>query len=309
MHKRALAVLALLVGSLLIMPVTTASAAGWGGSDNPDWNNTATGVNNAHRCAGWTNRTFSGSLVGQDGLAVNATIGFNLRDAHGNNIDLATGCAVSGYGAIVQLNHYISWSGAKIGSVQRDSKGAAQGAVSANWVLSHLPANVTNIWIETYVRSYTGSPCGMRCAGTGNVTKYGRTNRREVKIAFPQAVVHLTAPTTPAYGGQTGSIMVRLVNRLNQPMNYNTCNGTTVTRSCVQVNAWSTYTPEGHVTEGWGSGGKVAAATWKVLSLASNQGYKARFDYIGSTGRLVGRYEGYTKVFYNYTIHLTVRVP
>jgi hypothetical protein len=299
----------LVTGTLMVIPATTASASGWGGGDNPDWNNTATGINDGNRCAGWTNRSMTGTLTGQDGLAVNATIGFDFRDAQDRNIDLASGCVTSGYSTIVQLNHYVSGVGARAGSMQYDAQGQAKGAVNAGWSLQHLPANVTNVWIETYVRAYTGSPCGMGCAGNASLGKYGWTNRRQVKIVYPQPVLRLVAATTPRFGGSTGAIEVTLANLQGQKMDYQACNGTTIKRSCLQLHAWSTATPEGQILQGWGAGGKIGTAYWRLDSLASGQPYKVRFAHIGANGLQVATYQGMTRSYPGYVSKLTVRTP
>ncbi|MDQ2849113.1 MAG: hypothetical protein M3Y77_22920 [Actinomycetota bacterium] len=267
--------------------------------------NTATGVNSAHRCAGWTNRSMVGTLKGADGLAINATIGFDMKDAQNRTIDLATGCLASGYSTIVQLNHYTSATGARIGSPAKDVKGAARGTVSASWALSHLPANVTNVWIETYPRAYTGSPCGMSCAGTSNTGKYGRTNRRQVKISPAVTTVNLVAAMTPKYGGTTGNIQATLVNAHGGGANYPSCAG--VAKSCAQVYTWSTSIPEGAKLEGWGGAGKISTTTWEMDSLASGTSYVVVVTVCDAKGRC-HEFRANTIVYRNYTSRLSIHV-
>jgi hypothetical protein len=305
MSKRSLPLLLCLSAAIVLGTAIPAGAYGWGGRDNPDWNDTASGVATG-RCSPITNRTLSGTLLGDDGLGLNATIGFNMVDDKGRNIDLATGCPVYGYGAIVQLNHYVGYRGQAVGSIQHDARGVPQGPVTAGWTLSHLPASARVVWIETYTRAYTGSPCGMRCAGVSDVRKYGWLNRREVPVT--SGPVHLVAPRTPAFGGHTGNIEARLVDSAGRVQDPVGCWAPAVTRHCVQVHTWSMNSPEGSQIQGWGAGTRFAPGSWRFPSLASGQRYKIRLDFIDSAGRLSRRVQAYTAVHPGYTSHLSIRI-
>jgi hypothetical protein len=305
MSKRSLIPFLGLSAAIVLGAAAPAAGYGWGGRDNPDWNGTATGVA-AGRCSPMTNRSLAGTLVGDDGLGLNATIGFNMIDDKGRNIDLATGCPVYGYGTIVQLNHYVGDQGQRLGSTQHDARGAARGPVTAGWRLDHLPASARVVWIETYTRSYTGSPCGMRCAGTAGVRKYGWVNRRQVPVTA--GPVHLVAPRTAAFGGSTGTIEARLVDRAGRVQDPVGCAAPAITRRCVQVHTWSMNSPEGARIQGWGAGTRFAPGRWRFAGLAPAQRYKIRLDFIDAAGRLSRRVQAYTVVHARYTSRLSIRL-
>ena len=281
--KRILLALTLLLGMLLVLPTASANASA--ADQNPQNGNAADGKNPApKRCAAMTNHKVSGTLVGQDGLGINATIGFDMKDAQGRQINLA-GCPDTGYTTVLQLNHYIGGHGAKLGAIQHDVKGVTKSAVTKNWYLYNLPANAAVVWIETYPRHYTGSPCDMACAGAGDTTKYGRTNRREVPInKSTNTIINLTAPTAPIYGGTTGAIQVKVLNLAGKAVNVASCN-TNVTKNCIAAHAWSVSTPEGRITQGWATGERNSTTTYKFSTLASGQKYTVWMDYANPAGK------------------------
>jgi hypothetical protein len=309
MLKKLLLAALLVVASMTVVPQISASASGWGAAGgNPQYDNTADGRTPiAHRCSPISSRQFAGDLTGQDGKGVNATIGFNLVNAAGQTIDLG-GCVAYGYSAIVQLNHFVGFAGQTMGSVQHNVKGVAEGRVDSRFSVAYLPANATAVWIETYTRAYTGSPCGMNCAGEPDERKYGWTNRRVVPVS---TYVHLTAPTTPAYGGTTGNIQARLENSSGQVTDPAHCGGTRNT-NCVQIYTWSTFSPEGHVVEGWGAGDRYGVGQYRFVSLASGvaagQPYKIRVTFINGNGAAYRQIEAYTKVWRGYTSNLSIHI-
>lgn len=276
--KRILLALVLLLGTLLVIPAASANASAL--DQNPNNGNAADGANPiGKRCAAMTGATLRGTLTGQDHLGINATIGLDMKDAQGRAIDLG-GCPTAAYTTVLQLNHYINGHGAKLGTVMHDVKGVAQGTVGNTWYVYHLPANAAVVWVETYPRHYTGSPCGMTCAGEGDTSKYGRTNRREVPVTQS---INLWAPTVPIYGGTTGAIQVKILNSAGNGVNIAACNNT-VTRNCISAHAWSVATPEGRITQGWATGTRNSTTTYKFAALAAPQKYVVWVDYANAAG-------------------------
>jgi hypothetical protein len=224
-----------------------ASAGGTGSStlSNPSLGDTASGRSDIPRCSPMTTRSFTGTITGADGLYPDVTIGFDVKDKQGRNVDIADGCRKYGYSAIVQLNHYIDGQGAAPGTMQYNTATkyiprTSQGLVSDTFTLENLPADADNVWIETYSRAYTGSPCGRRCAGVLDNSKYGQINRRAVKLSTGH--ITLTLPLTPAFGGRTGQLDLRLVGAHSA--------GVTIDK----VYAWS-MAPDGKFkNQGWGIG-------------------------------------------------------
>ncbi len=304
MNKRlGTVVLTILIAMLLGSSIEANAASG---RDNPDWNNTSVGVSTG-RCTAMTNRSLVGTLKGDDGWGVNATIGFDIKDSQGRQIDMATGCLTTGYSAIVQLNHYVGYLGAKIGQMQHDTKGHNEGAVSPNWSLSHLPANADTVWVETYIREYTGSPCGMRCAGDGNRGKYGDTNRRAVKLGSGTTTMNLIAPSTPKFGGTDGNIRITFLNHLNKPF-YAGHQCGQVSKICISMHAWSQNNPEGAKVQGWGSGSIISpAGIWQINSLAGNQPYKILVDFYDGSGNKYKQDVAYASVSNGKTTMLSMK--
>lgn len=209
------------------------------------------------RCAPMTSRKITGTLTGKDGLGLNATIGFDLVDGAGHEIDARTGCAASGYGALLQLNHYIGGHGAAVGSTMTSAQGQSEGVVDPTFGIFNLPSNVKTVFVETYTRTYTGSPCGLTCAGTVDTSKYGFVNRMFLPVA-KASNLKLIADTTKAFGGDTGSIQV-----------YVPSGGG------ASVHAWS-MAIKGNVTdEGWGTGvqSRTNPHLYTIPALSPNQEY------------------------------------
>ena len=235
---------------------TLVTAAGPAGAANgvagPTLNAASSG-----RCAPATTRNIAGTLTGKDGLGLNATIGFDLLDGSGRHIDARTGCTASGYGAILQLNHYISDLGAPIGSEMTSAQGQDEGPVSPDFSINDIPSNVKTVFVETYTRKYTGSPCGLPCAGATSNYKYGNVNRMFLPVAKTGGL-DLIADTTKKFGGDTGSIQVSVP-----------------TTGKVSVHAWS-MAIKGNVTdEGWGTGSQSSSNRhlWTISGLSPNQDY------------------------------------
>jgi hypothetical protein len=229
---------------------------------NPLKGNTL-GASTSGRCAAMTNNKIAGTLLGADGYAVNATIGIDLEDSHGRQVDARTGCAASGYGALLQLNHYIGADGAPLGTMQvaapgRFSPARNVGLVDPTFAVTNLPANVSKVFIETYTRRYTGSPCGLVCAGVTDNSKYGNVNRMFLTPGRATANLKLVADETPAFGGITGSIEFYI---------HNT--------SIAHLHVWSMSIKGNLKDEGWGTGvqNTVNRHLWTVTGLSPNQDY------------------------------------
>jgi hypothetical protein len=131
-------------------------------------------------------------------------------------------------------------------------------------------------------------------------------NRREVPVTA--GPVHLVAPRTPAFGGHTGNLEARLVDRNGRIQDPVGCRAPAVTTHCVQVHAWSLNTPEGSKIQGWAGGTRFAPGYWRLASLASGQRYKIRLDFIDSAGLLSRRVQAYTAAYPGYTMHLSIRI-
>lgn len=232
------------------------------------------------RCAPMTTRKIAGTLLGKDGLGLNATIGFDLTDGSGREIDATTGCAASGYGAILQLNHYVGAHGAPVGSEMTSAKGEDEGPVDPSFGLFNIPANVKQVFVETYTRGYTGSPCGLGCAGTVDVSKYGFVNRMFLPVGAASKL-KLVADTTKPYGGDTGSIQV-----------YVPSGGR------VSMHAWS-MSVKGNVTdEGWGAGvqSRSNPHLWTIPALSPGQEYTIIVDGYAQIYHIKVRKNAVTKV-------------
>jgi len=246
------------------------ASAGSGVSGNPSFGSSAGGSSGS--CSANTGRVLAGTLTGQDGLALNATIGFDMLDSHGRKINLDTGCVTTGYSTVVQLNHYISGRGAPVGTPMTSAASKYipakdEGVTTTHFRITGIPAAVTNVWIETYPRSFNGSPCGLTCAGPLDNTKYGQSNVRALPLHSGTTTVSLTAPTTKAFGGSTGSIKMRLVH-----------NGHLV--GADHVYAYSTGKNLVRL-QGWGIGRAQGDGSYLVPALASNQPYVV-WSYFGN---------------------------
>ncbi len=216
-------------------------------------------------CAARTSRSLSGTVYGQDGRDVNASVGFDVLDAAGRPIHTDPGradygCAKAGGYSVPQtyVNHFVGYQGAAPGTVMKDGTRTTRA-----WRLGNLPANAATVWVEAYSRGYTGSPCkdskGNWCFNGTDVRKYGYANL--IKIPVGAQGVRVVLPTTCAFGGTAGSITGRGVDAAGRPVTLK------------QVYAWSERSwnaaPGLH---GWASH-KPTTATYALRSLAAGQTY------------------------------------
>lgn len=227
---------------------------------NPTGGNTATGFADGPRCAPLTSRSLRGVVLGSDGRAVNATIGFDVLDSARRKIDVGTGCPSGGaYGAIVQLNHWVGAQGAAVGSRMVDDRGRDRGVVDGHFAVLRLPANAAHVYIEVWTRGYVGGACGLSCAGPVDTSRYGFVNRRELVPGPATTSLHLTAPLR----SQTGDILL------------------TLNRPATEVLAFSQI-PDGSMRlQGWGVGVPVPGSggrAFRVPALAAGQPYVVQVD-------------------------------
>ena len=216
-------------------------------------------------CATRTTRSVTGTITGQDGRDVNASVGFDVLDAVGRpiNTDPASpgyGCAKSGGYSVPQtyVNHFVSYQGAAPGTVMPDGRRTQRA-----WTLGNLPSNAATVWIEAYSRGYAGSPCkdsrGSWCFNPTDVRKYGYANK--IKVPVGTRGVRVVLPTTCAFGGTAGSIVGRGVDAAGRRVTLR------------QVYAWTEASwnaaPGVH---GWGAS-KPASDLYVLRSLAAGQRY------------------------------------
>jgi len=238
---------------------------------NPGSGATASGVAGTGRCAPLTSRAISGTLRGQDGRYLGATIGLDALDARGRKIDLRTGCPSGGaYAAVVQLNHRVGGQGAVPGSAEAARGGNDGGSAGDAFAFQGLPANVTQVFLETYVRGFTGSPCGLSCANPTTTDRYGWVNRRFLRPGTTG--LRLVAPLTPRYGGGTGQIVVHTSAAATQVLAF--CDDRDGTRKM----------------QGWAIATTGDRRTWTLPALAGNQHYVIDVVHGGSEAHKEGVY-------------------
>lgn len=216
-------------------------------------------------CATRTTTSISGSVYGQDGLDVNASVGFDVLDKAGKPINTDPtradyGCAKAGGYSVPQkyFNHFVGYQGAQPGTVMKDGNRTTRA-----WRLGDLPSNAHTVWIEAYSRGYTGSPCkdskGNWCFNLTDVRKYGYANL--IKIPVGTQGIKLVLPTTCGYGGTAGSIVGKGVDAAGKPVTLK------------QVYAWTEASwnaaPGIH---GWAAH-KPTTPTYALRSLAAGQRY------------------------------------
>ena len=137
-------------------------------------------------CSTLTDQSIAGNLTGDDGQAVNAVIGFTFVDEFGYRLDIR-GCRLQGdaYGRVFHLNSNLP------------ATGAAQTSTTSNYFwIDRIPANVKEVWVETYPK------------GPNGVTDYSHyTGVYQPKVAPGTMNLNLHLPVTCAAGGRTGAIV------------------------------------------------------------------------------------------------------
>lgn len=137
-------------------------------------------------------RVVSGTIYGSDGRAVDAFLGFDLKDASNRTIDkngcLATSCGLHGYGITLRVN----------GTVP--ATGAAPAGHTVSWSIT-VPSNTAHMFIEVY-------PFSSGTYGHTDESRYGHSYRRNLAIPYP-ARINLRLPLICSQGGTTGAISGR----------------------------------------------------------------------------------------------------
>jgi hypothetical protein len=138
-------------------------------------------------------RTVTGTILGSDGRAVDAFLGFDLKNSSGQTIDkngcLATRCGLHGYGITLRLNGDVPATGAA------DRTGHA-----TQWTIT-VPSAATRVFIEVY-------PFSPGTYGKTDESRYGHSYRRNVAIPYP-ARINVRLPLICSQGGTTGAIAGR----------------------------------------------------------------------------------------------------
>ncbi|GAC1441258.1 MAG: hypothetical protein NVSMB55_08520 [Mycobacteriales bacterium] len=137
-------------------------------------------------------RVVTGTILGSDGRAVDAFLGFDLKDASNRTIDasgcLATRCGLHGYGITLRLN----------GSVP--ATGASPSGHAVTWSIT-VPSNTAHAYIEIY-------PFSAGTYGKTDESRYGHAYRRNIAIPYPSRV-NIRLPLICSEGGTTGQITGR----------------------------------------------------------------------------------------------------
>jgi hypothetical protein len=137
-------------------------------------------------------RVVSGTIFGADGRAVDAFIGFDLKDSANRTIDkngcLATTCGLHGYGITLRLN----------GTVP--ATGGDPTVHTTAWSIT-VPANAAHAFIEVY-------PFSPGTYGHTDETRYGHAYRRNLSIPYASRI-NLRLPLVCSQGGTTGAITGR----------------------------------------------------------------------------------------------------
>lgn len=135
-------------------------------------------------------QTMTGTIYGSDGRAVNALLGFDLKDELGRTLG-ATGCVqsaicrVDGYAITRRVNASLSASGSS--DVRR---------WQTTWSVT-LPSNTARVYVEVY-------PQGPDDAGVDQ-RRYGSSYRRNLPVPYGGRV-NLRLPLVCAAGGDAGYV-------------------------------------------------------------------------------------------------------
>ena len=132
-------------------------------------------------------KTLTGTVLGVDGRAVSALIGFDLRDSQGRTLG-ASGCVrspscpVAGYAVTRRVNFELGPTGS------RDTR-----SYDVDWSVS-LPSQAARVYVEVH-------PQGRRYEGVDH-SRYGASFRRNLPLPYPRGVaLRLPLVCRPADGG------------------------------------------------------------------------------------------------------------
>lgn len=215
-------------------------------------------------CASNAHLSISGYVYGADNRDVNVSIGFEVQDRNGHDINVDPAYSDYGCGQTSQhggysiypkeLNHYVPYDGVPQHTLMKNGQ-----YTTRTWTLGNLPSNAYRVWIEVYSRGYTGSPC-TTCMNPGNVTKYGYANKHFVPVGTKGLTIKLPM-RCGTYGGNAGYIggTVR------------TSTGAAYTLK--HVYAWTTLSwNQLPSLQAWGSGA-IASGSYQIKGLAPGQTY------------------------------------
>ena len=217
-------------------------------------------------CASVTSRSISGTVFGQDGRDVNASVGIDLVDAAGRALDATPGsatygCAKTGGYSVRQsyLNHFVGPEGVAPGSLMKDGTRTTRA-----WRIGSIPSNAVGAYVEVYSRGYQGSPCkdsaGDWCFNPQTLTKYGNSNKHLVPVGTTGLPVRL--PTTCRYGGTAGALQAVVTDAAGRRVALRTLHAWTEAK-------WNAAP----FLQGWGIGRPAGTGVYTVPALASRQTY------------------------------------
>lgn len=192
-------------------------------------------------------RTVSGTIYGSDGRAVDAFLGFDLKDSSGRTIDkngcLATTCGLHGYGITLRLNPTVPATG----STDRSAHATA-------WSVA-VPSNTARMFVEVY-------PFSSGTYGHTDESRYGHSYRRNIPIPYPVRI-NLRLPLICSQGGTTGAINGRT-----------TVGG--VAKQLRRMTTWSLAPDNNGPTPvlGWNIGTTTASGYYLIPNLPSGQRYQ-----------------------------------
>jgi len=135
-----------------------------------------------------------GTILGEDGRAVSAQLGFDIQDSSGRAISATgcligtPGCAAPGYGITIRVNTYL------------DATGSTNTHAYATTWSTVLPSNAAYVYLEAY-------PKGYGPYSATNETRYGHSYRRKMLVFYMAlGAINVRLPLVCAAGGHTGSI-------------------------------------------------------------------------------------------------------
>jgi hypothetical protein len=215
-------------------------------------------------CASRTTNYIWGYVYGADNYDVNVSIGFDVQDRNGRDINVDPaysdyGCAkTSSHGGYSiypkEMNHYVTYAG-----VPQHTRMQNGQYTTRVWSLNNLPSNAYRVWIEVYSRGYNGSPC-TTCMNPGNTTKYGYANKHYVPMGTKGLTIKLPM-RCGGYGGNAGYISGSV----------RTSSGASYTLK--RIYAWTTSSWNAlPAIQGWGSGA-ISTGSYTLPAMASGQRY------------------------------------
>ncbi|MCW2679582.1 MAG: hypothetical protein JWM62_983 [Frankiales bacterium] len=140
--------------------------------------------------AGATSQTLTGTIYGSDGRAVNALIGFDLKDELGRTLG-ATGCVQS---AICRVDGYAI---TRRVNAQLPPAGSTETRRWATTWSVTVPSNTARVYVEVY-------PQGPGDAGVDQ-RRYGSSYRRNLPVPYGGRV-NLRLPLGCGAGGDAGYV-------------------------------------------------------------------------------------------------------